>query len=53
MRGQINSLIELTHIEAGTLPVSLEAVNVSEVIDDASKEFWRGKPQHIYLGYSC
>ncbi len=42
MRGQINSLIELTHIEAGTLPVALEAVNVAEVIDDASKEFWRG-----------
>ena len=42
MRAQINSLIELTHIEAGTLPVTLEAVNVAEVIDDASKEFWRG-----------
>ena len=42
MRSQINSLIELTHIEAGTLPVSLEAVNVAELIDEASKEFWRG-----------
>ena len=42
MRAQINSLIELTHIEAGTLPVSLEPVEVAEVIDEASKEFWRG-----------
>ena len=42
MRGQINSLIELTHIEAGTLPVSLESVGVAEIVEDASKEFWRG-----------
>ena len=42
MRTQINSLIELTHIEAGTLPVDLDTVSVSEVIDEASKEFWRG-----------
>ena len=42
MRAQINSLIELTHIEAGTLPVSLEALDVTEVVEDASKEFWRG-----------
>ena len=42
MRVQINSLIELTHIEAGTLPVSLEAIGVAELVEDASKEFWRG-----------
>lgn len=42
MRSQINSLIELTHIEAGTLPVTLEAIDVAELVEDASKEFWRG-----------
>lgn len=47
MRAQINSLVELTHIEAGTLPVSLESAEVHSLVDNASREFSRGLPSKI------
>jgi two-component system KDP operon response regulator KdpE len=42
MRGQINSLIELSHIQAGTLPVLPEPTSVQSLVDGACTEFRRG-----------
>ena len=47
MRVQINSLVELTHIEAGTLPVSPESSELHVLVDDASEDFSRGHPGYI------
>ena len=44
MRAQINSLIELTHIQAGTLSISPETVDVLPLVDTAIREFQRGQP---------
>ena len=41
MRSQINSLIELTNIEAGTLSISTELANVSDLVALAAGEFQR------------
>ena len=41
MRNQINSLIELSHIEAGTLSLSLEPTDPSTLISDSAREFKR------------
>ena len=41
MRNQINSLIELSHIEAGTLSLSLEPIDPSTLIGDSVLEFKR------------
>ena len=41
MRLQINSLIELTQIETGTLSISPEGANVSDLVEMASAEFQR------------
>ena len=41
MRAQINSLIDLSHIDAGTLQLSLESVNVHKLVEDAISEFLR------------
>ena len=45
MRSQINSLIELTHIEAGTLSVSSEPAVMRDLIDEAIREFGRPHPE--------
>ena len=42
MRGQVNSLIELTQISAGTLSISQEVAEVSDLLNDAIREFLRG-----------
>ena len=47
MRTQINSLVELTHIDAGTLPLSLESADLLSLVDDASKEFSRSHPSNV------
>ena len=39
MRNQINRLIELSHIEAGTLALSLEPADVSTLVTDGVHEF--------------
>ena len=41
MRSQINSLIELTQIEAGTLSISPEPLSVAHIIELSSREFQR------------
>lgn len=41
MRNQINSLIELSHIEAGTLSLSLESTDPATLISDSVREFKR------------
>lgn len=41
MRAQINSLIELTRLETGSLTVSPEPESVSEMIEESSREFMR------------
>ena len=41
MRSQINSLIDLSHIEAGTLALSLEPMNVSTLVSQSVREFSR------------
>ena len=41
MRGQINSLIELTRLETGSLAVSPEPASVSEMVEESSREFMR------------
>ena len=41
MRNQINSLIELSHIEAGRLSLSLEPTDPSTLISDSVREFKR------------
>ena len=47
MRVKINSLVELTHIEAGTLPVSPESSEVHVLVDDTSEEFSRSHPGNV------
>ena len=42
MRGQVNSLIELTQISTGTLSISQEVAEVSDLLNDAIREFLRG-----------
>ena len=42
MRMQVNSLVELTYIQTGTLSISPEAADVSDLLDDATREFMRG-----------
>lgn len=44
MRAQINSLVELTHIEAGTLPITRESVEAQALVDEAGREFARTHP---------
>ena len=44
MRSRINSLIELSHIEAGTLSLSLESARVPSLLFDAVREFRRSHP---------
>ena len=39
MRGQINNLIDLTHIDAGTLQLSLDTADVETLITGAIKDF--------------
>ena len=39
MRTQINSLIELSHLEAGTLTLSLEPADVSSVVSESIRDF--------------
>ena len=41
MRGLINDLIDITHIEAGTLPVSPEPMDVTDLLDQAREAFSR------------
>ncbi len=41
MRSQINSLIELTQIETGTLTISPETVDVRELIETSCREYLR------------
>ncbi len=41
MRSQINSLIDLSQIEAGTISVSTETASVSDLVNRASLEFQR------------
>ena len=41
MRSQINSLIDLSQIEAGTISVSTEMASVSDLVNRASLEFQR------------
>lgn len=41
MRTQINSLIELTRLETGSLTVSPEPLSVSEIVEDSIREFSR------------
>ena len=41
MRAQINSLIDLSDIDAGTLQLTLDTVNVTQLIDGAIDEFGR------------
>ena len=47
MRAQINSLVELTRIESGTLPVSLESAELHPIVDDATREFTRTHPTSV------
>ena len=42
MRSQVNSLVELTYIETGTLTVSPEAADAQSLVDEAIREFQRG-----------
>ncbi len=42
MRSQVNSLVELTYIETGTLTVSPEATDIQSLVDEAIREFQRG-----------
>ena len=42
MRSQVNSLVELTYIETGTLSVSPEVADVQSLVDEAKREFQRG-----------
>ena len=42
MRGQINSLVELTQISTGTLLISQEAVDVSSLLNSAIAEYRSG-----------
>ena len=42
MRNQVNSLLELTYIENGTLSISPEAADVEELLNEATREFIRG-----------
>ena len=44
MRGQINNLIDLTHIDAGTLQLSLDTADVETLITGAIKDFGRNHP---------
>ena len=41
MRNQINSLIELTHIQTGTLPIAPEPTQLAEMLEEAGREFRR------------
>ena len=41
MRNRINSLIELSHIESGTLSLSLEPTEVSTLVTESIREFGR------------
>ena len=41
MRGQVNSLVELTQISMGTLSISQEVAAVSDLLNQAIKEFYR------------
>ena len=47
MRSQINSLVELTQIEAGTLSISAKTTTVSDLVSMASEEFQRVHPGTI------
>ena len=42
MRSQINTLVELTYIQSGTLSVSPETADVSDLLNEAIAEFMRG-----------
>ncbi|MCE2501191.1 MAG: winged helix-turn-helix domain-containing protein [Dehalococcoidia bacterium] len=42
MRSQINSLIELTHIQAGTLAISPRPTILADMVSEACREFQRG-----------
>ena len=42
MRAQVNSLVELTYIETGTLTVSPEPTDIQSLVDEAIREFQRG-----------
>ena len=44
MRSQVNSLVELTYIETGTLSISPEPADLEELLNDADREFLRGHP---------
>ena len=41
MRSQVNSIVELTYIETGTLMVSPEATDIKSLVDEAIREFQR------------
>ncbi len=47
MRNRINSLIELSHIEAGTLSLSLESADIPSLLSDAILEFRRNHPGFV------
>ncbi len=47
MRSQINSLVELTQIDAGTLSISAEKTKVADLVEAASEEFLRVHPGTI------
>ena len=42
MLGQVNSLVELTYIQAGTLSLTPEPSNVTDLLSEAAGEFMRG-----------
>ena len=44
MRSQVNSLVELTYIENGTLSISPEPADVTDLLEEAQKEFIKVHP---------
>lgn len=46
MRSQINSLIDLTSIENGTLAINSRAEHLNPLLEDARREFLRGNAGH-------
>ena len=44
MRSQVNSLVELTYIDNGTLSISPEPANVMDLLNEAQKEFIKVHP---------
>ena len=51
MRGLIDDLVDLTRLETGNLPLALERVDMSAVIDQAKNAYWgRAHPCGIEVG---